>query len=69
MSSGLLMQAVCQLVMNGDSDFEGALLKLDGSDQHDADKSKASMTLDMFCLDCTGRLALLTCHGNPSRTT
>lgn len=68
MSSGLLLQAVCQFVMNGDSDFEDTLLKLDESDQH-ADESRARISLDMFCLDCTGRLTLLTCHDNPSCST
>lgn len=68
-SKGMLLQAVCQFVMNGDSDFEEALLKLDGSDQHHADEAKARISLDMFCLDCTGRLTLLTCHGHPSSTT
>ncbi len=49
-----LLQAVCQMVMNGDTKFEEALLKLDSAEQDPTDKDGAIMALEMFCLDCTG---------------
>ena len=55
----LLLQAVCQMVMGGNSVFEEALLKLDTPDPDDAVQARAVAMLDMFCLDSSGENTLV----------
>ena len=47
------------MVMGGNAVFEEALLKLDTPDSDDAVQARAIAMLDMFCLDCSGKHALL----------
>lgn len=49
------MQAVCQMIMHGDLEFEKALLHLNSTDHDPAADDKAVAVLSMFCLDCTGK--------------
>lgn len=50
------MQAVCQMMMHGDKEFEQALLQLKSPDDSQAGEARAVAILNMFCLDCTGEL-------------
>ena len=47
------------MVMGGNSVFEEALLMLDSPDPDDAVQARAIAMLDMFCLDCSGKHALV----------
>lgn len=44
------------MVMGGNLVFEEALLKLDSPDLDDAVQSRAIAMLNMFCLDCSGKI-------------
>ena len=48
------MQAVCQMIMHGDAEFEEALLRLGRADECEGAEEKALAILTMFSLDCTG---------------
>ena len=48
------MQAVCQMIANGDVDFEAGLLNLE-----ETSNENAVSILSMFCLDLTGKPYLL----------
>lgn len=48
------MQAVCQMIMHGDAEFEDALMQLGRGDECEGAEEKALGILTMFSLDCTG---------------
>ena len=48
-----MLQAVCQMVMNGDTAFETTLLQLK---EAEGSNEMASTILSMWCLDLTGML-------------
>ena len=48
------MQAVCQMIMFGDLEFEKTLLHLNSDDRDPAADDRPLAALNMFCLDCTG---------------
>ena len=60
------MQAVCQMIVFGDQEFEKMLLQLNNGDQDPAADARAFAVLNMFCLDRTGESDKS--HVRPSHT-